>query len=161
MIYKGSGSIFKQLMMLLSRCKHRKALSFIYKMLHGLIDGKEKVARACQLLFTMSEDDFKLYDQTVRQVLSNRLEINNNFINTLLNTVITLPEKYMLTKHQIDTFGLIDFEGQKGQLQKLYHLDIYLPSTKDLNGFLVETIKTYLECIEKPVESEQDGKDKN
>ena len=70
MIYKGSGSIFKQLMMVLSHCKEKKALTFIQAFLENLINNKEKVSRASQLLFTLCEDDFQVYSQTAKQILA-------------------------------------------------------------------------------------------
>ena len=69
-IYKGSGSIFKQLMVLVSHCKEKKALTFIQSFLENLINNKEKVSRASQLLFTLCEDDFKVYSSTAKKILS-------------------------------------------------------------------------------------------
>ena len=54
-----------------------------------------------------------MYSQTAKLILSERMEINNAYINTLLNTAITLPEKYMLTKAQIDKYGIIDLPKEK------------------------------------------------
>ena len=81
------------------------------------------MSRASQLLFTLCEDDFQIYSQTAKKILAERMEINNAFINTLLNTVITLPEKYMLTRHQITKYGIIDLEKENAaqNLQQLYH----------------------------------------
>jgi hypothetical protein len=163
MIYKGSGSIFKQLMMMLSRVKERSSLEFLAKYFRSLIESGEKVSRACQLLFTLCEDDYALYRGTAQRVLTSRLEINNNYINTLLNTVITLPEKYMLTRAQIERFGVIDLaqETQAHRLQQLYYMEIYLPSTRELNEFLVGTIEEYLRTIRELGGSEEAVKEKN
>lgn len=87
------------------------------------------------MLFTLCEDDFEVYSQTVKLILSERMEINNAYINTLLNTVITLPEKYMLTSAQIQKYGIIDLEKEKTaqHLQQLYHHEIYLPSNREID----------------------------
>ena len=96
-----------------------------------------------------------MYQKLSKEILTNKLEINNSYINTLLNTVITLPEKIMLTEEQIKIYGIIDLEKelQQKNLQKLYNFNIYLPSNAELNDFLVETIKNFVESIDRPTQN--------
>ena len=69
----------------------------------------------------------------------------------------------MLTEEQIKIFGIIDLEKElkEKNLQKLYNFNIYLPSNAELNDFLVETIKNFVESIDKPTQNEEEVKVKN
>lgn len=59
---------------------------------------KEKLARVTQLLFAILEDSYEQFEKTTRYILEERLDINNNYINVLINTIISLPEKYIITR---------------------------------------------------------------
>ena len=69
----------------------------------------------------------------------------------------------MLTEEQIKIYGIIDLEKelQQKNLQKLYNFNIYLPSNAELNDFLVETIKNFVESIDRPTQNEEEVKIKN
>lgn len=164
MLYKGSGSIFKQLMLLLSKVKNPDQLTFISSYFRKLIQNKEKVSRASQLLFNICEDNYKVYVETTEFVLKERIEINHNYITNLLNSVITLPEKYMLTSNNIQQYGIIDLEAELAQnnLQRLNGLPIYITSTREFNLFLVKTMSEYLEVLSGPEsEGEESVKSRN
>lgn len=164
MLYKGSGAIFKQLLMALARCKYPQSLAFITKYFRKLINNKEKVSRVSLMLFTLCEDDLTLYQQTTKFALTERIEINHSYINTLLNSVVTLPEKYMFTKEIAEKFKIVDLEKEVslGNMQKLNNHQIYLPSTNDFNKFLVNTIEKYLDIISQPTtEDEAATREKN
>ena len=69
----------------------------------------------------------------------------------------------MLTEEQIKIYGIIDLEKelQQKNLQKLYNFNIYLPSNAELNDFLVDTIKNFVESIDRPTQNEEEVKIKN
>lgn len=104
-----------------------------------------------------------LYTGTAEFILRERVEINHSYVNTLLNSIITLPEKYMLTQAQVDAFCIVDLqrELQDGRLQKLDGQDIYLPSTEDFNRLLVSQLKECLGVIGRETEGEAAQKEKN
>ena len=65
-------------------------------------------------------------------ILNNKIEMNHTYITTLINSVVTLPEKYMLTDHIVDKYGIVDLkkEEEEHRVQKLYHQNIYVSSTR-------------------------------
>ena len=143
LVYKGSGAIFKQLMSMLTRIKEKKELTFLVTYFKQLYVNRDKIPRASQILFSLCEEDVNFYNEIVKEILTAKLEINSSYINLLLNTVITLPEKYMITKQQVDKYGFIDLEKEEkeGALQKLCNAEIYMPSSRKLNDFVGDKIK--------------------
>lgn len=63
----------------------------------------------------------------------------------LINSIITLPEKYLLTKKAVDRYGFIDTEAEiaKGALQ-VYKPHIFMLSTKKFNDFLLKKLRDYI-----------------
>jgi len=73
-----------------------------------LIQKKEKVSRASQLLLSLSEENYTKYTETAEFILSEKVEISHSFINTIIGSIISLPEKYMITAEQAQLFGILD-----------------------------------------------------
>jgi hypothetical protein len=90
-LYKGSGTVFKKLSMLVGKTKHKENLIFLINYLETMVKSKEKVSRASQLLLALSEDNYSKFTDTAEFVLSERVEINHTYINTIINSVIALP----------------------------------------------------------------------
>jgi hypothetical protein len=47
----------------------------------------------------------------MRFILIEKIEVNHNYITTLINSVVTLPEKYLLTDYIIDKYSIVDLKA--------------------------------------------------
>jgi hypothetical protein len=153
-IYKGSGVLYKKLLIIFSKVVEIDSLKFIISYFDNLIKSKEKLPRVTQLLFTIYEDNYEKFYEITQFILNEKLEINNNYINILINTIIALPEKFIISEKMIEKFGIMDADKEisEKRVQK-YKKDLYLLSTNGFNMLLIQKLKEYLEEANKMVES--------
>jgi len=83
-------------MAILAKIEDKSCLKFITDYLEGLRARKEKIARVSQLLFIIYDDNYQKCMDIVEEVLVGRLELHNTFLHTLVNTVINLPDRYLI-----------------------------------------------------------------
>lgn len=63
-------------------------------------------------------------------IFNEKLELNNNYINTLVSIIVSLPEKYILTQKVINKYAIIDRDAElKDNQLQVFKDHIYLLST--------------------------------
>lgn len=60
-IYKGSGVLYKKLLIVFTKIIDIKSLDFIISYFESLVKNQEKLPRITQLLFTIYEDNYKKF----------------------------------------------------------------------------------------------------
>jgi hypothetical protein len=150
-IFKGSAVLFKKLSIILAKNEDKKLIGFVVGYLEGLLRKGEKVSRASQLLFILQEDDYEKLSAVAASVLELQGELNHSFVHLLINSIITLPEKYLLTQAAIDRYAFIDpLPHLADRSLQAYKPHLFMLSTHRFNSSLLAKLSHYLAQAAQP-----------
>lgn len=144
-LYRGSAGVFKKLLLVLAKVENKKSLQFLIDYCVELKERREKVARVSQMLFELWEDDFDTCTQLLEWILKERLELQNSYVQLLSASLITLPEKYLISEEANHKYRVIDVEKERqaGKIQT-YMETVHMPSIERYTRILLARLEEFI-----------------